>query len=100
MRLLPYLVFALCLLCACERPSYDTDDLAAAQEANITRAAEFLHVTQPTLSRQIMELERELGVTLMLRGKSGLVLTDDGLYFRQRAEEIVELADRLEQAFM
>lgn len=74
--------------------------LAAAQEANITRAAEFLHVTQPTLSRQIMELERELGVTLMLRGKSGLVLTDDGLYFRQRAEEIVELADRLEQAFM
>lgn len=52
--------------------------LAAAQEANITRAAEFLHVTQPTLSRQIMELERELGVTLMLRGKSGLVLTDDG----------------------
>ena len=74
--------------------------LAAAQEANITRAAEFLHVTQPTLSRQIMELERELGVTLMLRGKSGLVLTDDGLYFRQRAEEIMELADRLEQAFM
>ena len=46
-----------------------------------------------------MELERELGTTLMLRGKNGLTLTDDGLFFRQRAEEIVELADRLEQNF-
>lgn len=73
--------------------------LAAAQEENITRAAEILHVTQPTLSRQMMDLERELGVTLMLRGKNGLTLTDDGLYFRQRAEEIVELADRLERSF-
>lgn len=74
--------------------------LAAAQEKNITRAADILHLTQPTLSRQMMELEKELGTTLMLRGKNGLTLTDDGLYFRQRAEEIVELADRLEQAFV
>lgn len=74
--------------------------LAAAQEENITRAADILHVTQPTLSRQIMDLEEELGVTLMLRGKHGLTLTDDGLFFRQRAEEIVELADRLEQVFV
>lgn len=73
--------------------------LAAAQEGNITRAADILHITQPTLSRQIMELERELGTTLMLRGKNRLTLTDDGLFFRQRAEEIVELADRLEQNF-
>ena len=73
--------------------------LAAAQEGNITRAADILHITQPTLSRQIMELERELGTTLMLRGKNGLTLTDDGLFFRQRAGEIVELADRLEQNF-
>ena len=73
--------------------------LAAAEEENITRAADILHVTQPTLSRQLMDLERELGATLMLRGKKGLTLTDDGRYFRQRAEEIVELADRLEQAF-
>lgn len=73
--------------------------LAAAQEGNITRAADILHITQPTLSRQIMELERELGTTLMLRGKNGLTLTDDGLFFRQRAEKIVELADRLEQNF-
>ncbi len=74
--------------------------LAAAQEENITKAADILHVTQPTLSRQMMDLERELGTTLMLRGKNGLSLTDDGIFFRQRAEEIVELADRLEQAFV
>lgn len=58
--------------------------LAAAQEENITRAADILHVTQPTLSRQIMDLERELGSTLMIRGKNGLTLTDDGIFFRQR----------------
>lgn len=74
--------------------------LAAAEEENITRAADILHVTQPTLSRQIMDLEKELGATLMLRGKNGLTLTDDGIFFRQRAEEIVELADRLEQTFV
>ncbi len=74
--------------------------LAAAQEENITRAADILHVTQPTLSRQMMDLEKELGTTLMHRGKNGLKLTDDGIFFRQRAEEIVELADRLEQFFV
>ena len=73
--------------------------LAVAQEGNITRAADILHLTQPTLSRQITDLERELGVTLMLRGKNGLTLTDDGTFFRQRAQEIVELADRLEKNF-
>ncbi len=74
--------------------------LAAAQEGNMTHAADILHVTQPTLSRQMMDLEKELGTTLMLRGKNGLTLTDDGIFFRQRAEEIVELADRLEQTFV
>ncbi len=74
--------------------------LTAAQELNITKAADILHVTQPTLSRQLMDLERELGVTLLLRGKKGLALTDDGMFFRQRAEEIVELTDRLEKAFV
>lgn len=73
--------------------------LAAVQEENITRAADILHVTQPTLSRQLMDLERELGTTLVVRGKRGLTLTDDGMFFRQRAEEIVELANRLEQRF-
>lgn len=74
--------------------------LAAAAEENITRAADILHVTQPTLSRQLIELERELGTTLMERGKRKLTLTDDGFFFRQRAEEIVDLADRLEKAFI
>lgn len=74
--------------------------LAAAQEENMTRAADILHVTQPTLSRQIMDLERELDTTLMHRGKNGLRLTDDGIFFRQRAQEIVELADRLEKSFV
>ena len=73
--------------------------LAAAQEENITKAADILHVTQPTLSRQIMDLERELGATLVLRGKNGLTLTEDGIFFRQRAQEIIELADRLEKNF-
>lgn len=73
--------------------------LATANEGNITKAADILHVTQPTLSRQLMDLERELGTTLIVRGKKGVTLTDDGLFFRQRAEEIVELADRAEKAF-
>ena len=73
--------------------------LTAASEGNITRAAELLHMTQPSLSRQMMVLEREIGSTLILRSKKGITLTDDGLFFRQRAEEIVELADRLEQRF-
>lgn len=73
--------------------------LTTASEGNITRAADILHVTQPTLSRQLMDLEEELGTTLVIRGKKGLTLTDDGLFFRQRAEEIVELADLLEQRF-
>lgn len=73
--------------------------LTAANEGNITRAAELLHMTQPSLSRQIMDLEREIGSTLILRGKKGITLTEDGLFFRQRAEEIVELADRLERRF-
>ena len=50
--------------------------LAAAQEENITRAADILHVTQPTLSRQIMDLEKELATTLMLRGKNVLTMPD------------------------
>lgn len=73
--------------------------LTTANEGNISRAADILHVTQPTLSRQLMELERELGAVLMIREKKGVALTDDGVFFRQRAEEIVELADRAEKAF-
>lgn len=71
--------------------------LAAAQEENITRAAEALHVTQPTLSRQLQQLEEELGVRLFVRGKRKLGLTEAGMLLRRRAEEMVELADKTEQ---
>ena len=54
--------------------------LAAAPEENITRAADILHVTQPTLSRQIIDLERELGVTLTIRGKNGKIYVGVNLY--------------------
>lgn len=74
--------------------------LAAAQEENLTKAADILHVTQPTLSRQLADLEKELGTTLMIRGKKGITLTDDGIFFKQRAQELVELADRLESNFV
>ncbi|MCA5959521.1 LysR family transcriptional regulator [Blautia sp. RD014234] len=73
--------------------------LTAVNEGNITRAADILHVTQPTLSRQLIELENELGATLLIRGKRSLTLTDDGMLFKQQAEEIVELADKAEQTF-
>lgn len=70
--------------------------LAVCQEGTMSRAAETLHVTQPTLSRQIADLERELGCTLLERGGHRVHLTDKGLYLRRRAEEIVELADQTE----
>lgn len=73
--------------------------LAAAREENITRAAEQLHVTQPTLSRQLMQLERELGVKLFHRGKYHIVLTEDGMLLRRRAQEIVELTEKTEREF-
>lgn len=73
--------------------------LTTAQEENITRAAELLHITQPSLSRQLIHLEEELGVTLFLRGKRKLTLTDDGMLLRQRAEEIVSLVQKTEREF-
>ncbi len=71
--------------------------LAVAREENITKAAEFLHVTQPTLSRQLAKMEEDLGVQLFLRNKKGISLTDEGSLLRRRAEEIVELADKTER---
>ena len=71
--------------------------LAVAKEQNITKAARVLCVTQPTLSRQLSELEAELGTQLLIRGKRKVTLTDKGSLFRRRAEEIVMLADRAEQ---
>lgn len=75
--------------------------LAVAREESISGAADYLHITQPTLSRQLMELEEELGTKLFLRGKRNrrVRLTDEGMLLRRRAEEIVELADKTEAEF-
>ena len=72
--------------------------LTVAREESISAAAEALHITQPTLSRQLMELEAELGVKLFLRGKRNrrVILTEEGMLLRQRAEEISELAAKTE----
>ena len=69
--------------------------LAIAREENITRAADILHITQPTLSRQIMQLEDELGVKLFNRG-SKFSLTEKGVLLRRRAEEMLDLALKTE----
>ena len=73
--------------------------LAVAQEGSVTRAARALHLTQPTLSRQIRELEEELGQTLFSRGGRELSLTREGLLLWPRAEEIVGLAEITEKEF-
>lgn len=73
--------------------------LAVAQAGTISAAAEALHVTQPTLSRQLMELENRLGKTLFLRGKRKITLTDEGLFLRGRAREILALVEKTETAF-
>lgn len=73
--------------------------LTVAQEENITKAAALLHVTQPTLSRQLMQLEKELGCKLFQRSQYRVILTDAGMLLRRRAQEIVELADKTEREF-
>ena len=67
--------------------------LAIAEEETITKAADILHITQPTLSRQIMQLEDELGTRLFNRSRHGFSLTEDGFFLKKRAEEILSLAD-------
>ncbi|CZQ92922.1 LysR family transcriptional regulator [Trichococcus ilyis] len=71
--------------------------LTVVYEENITSAAEKLHITQPTLSRQLMQLEEELGVSLFRRGKKKITLTSEGLLLKRRAEEILDLTNRTEQ---
>ena len=73
--------------------------LAIAREQNITKAAESLFVTQSTLSRQMMDLEKQLGKQLFIRGKRKITLTEEGTYLRNRAQEILELIDNTESAF-
>ncbi len=70
--------------------------LAVAREQSISAAADFLHLTQPTLSRQLKDLEEEFGKQLFIRGNRKVTLTEDGVYFRKKAEEIVTLAQRTE----
>lgn len=68
--------------------------LAIAREETIVGAAEAMHVTQPTLSRQIMDLEDELGKQLLIRGSRKITLTNEGMLLRKRAEEIIQLVER------
>lgn len=73
--------------------------LAVARVGTITGAAEALHVTQPTLSKQLADLERELGCSLFRRGKRAIALTNDGRLLLERAQDIVDLADKTEAEF-
>lgn len=70
-----------------------------AREENITRAAQLLHVTQPTLSRQLMQLEDELGTKLFKRKNHSIFLTEDGMRLKKRCKDILELADQIDREF-
>ncbi|MBR3164676.1 MAG: LysR family transcriptional regulator [Lachnospiraceae bacterium] len=74
--------------------------LAAAREENMTRAAETLHVTQPTLSKALKALEDELGKKLFTRHSFSIKLTDEGILLRNRAEDLVSMADKIEREFI
>lgn len=71
--------------------------LAVAREENISAAAQSLHLTQPTLSRQLKELEEELGKQLLIRGNRRITLAEEGMLLRKRAEEILDLVRRTEK---
>lgn len=70
-----------------------------ARERSLTRAAVALHVSQPTLSKQLKDLERELGCTLFTRTNYGITLTDEGMLLRRRAEDILDMVDKTEDEF-
>ena len=74
--------------------------LAVAREENMTRAAETLHVTQPTLSKALKTLEDELGKKLFTRHSFSIKLTDEGILLRNRAEDLVSMADKIEREFI
>lgn len=73
--------------------------LAVAKEGTITGASQFLHVTQPTLSRQLMDLEIELGQKLFIRGSHNITLTNEGMILRKRAQEIIDMVEKTETDF-
>lgn len=74
--------------------------LAVAREENMSRAAEQLHVTQPTLSKALKSLEEELGKKLFTRHSFSIALTEEGVLLRDRAEDLVSMADKIEQDFL
>ncbi len=74
--------------------------LAVAREENMTRAAELLHVTQPTLSKQLKTLEDELGKKLFIRHSFSIQLTEEGILLRKRAEDLVKMADKITEEFL
>ena len=74
--------------------------LAVAREENMSRAAELLHVTQPTLSKALKSLEDELGKKLFTRHSFSIALTEEGILLRNRAEDLVSMADKIEQEFL
>lgn len=71
--------------------------LAVAREESITKAAESLHMTQPPLSRQLKDLEEEVGKQLLIRGSKNVTLTEDGILLRKRAEEMIELMEKTKE---
>ena len=71
--------------------------LAVAREQSVSGAAEYLHLSQPTLSRQLKDLEEELGKQLFLRGNRKITLTEEGMILRKRVEEIVNLVQKAER---
>ncbi len=73
--------------------------LAVAKAGSMTAAANLLHVTQPTLSRQLKELEEELGKKLFIRGSHSVRLTDQGMLLRKRAEEIMDMVEKTTTEF-
>lgn len=73
--------------------------LTVAREGSITKAANFLHVTQPTLSRQLKDLEQDLGKKLFIRRSHSISLTNEGILLKKRAEEIIYMTDKLKTEF-
>ncbi len=74
--------------------------LALAKEESVTGAANYLHITQPTLSRQLSELEESLNTQLFIRGPRKITLTEDGIKLRKRAEEILSLVKKTQTEFL
>ena len=73
--------------------------LTVVREESITKASEVLHITQPTLSRQLAQMEEDIGVKLFDRGTRKIKLTNEGILLRRRAEEILQLVDKTEKEF-